>query len=111
LLLVADVEFERNNLTEVSARPEVPYRILISIREDYLRSDLGYSGDLARAVTSGRPRTNFRDEITTKEAGGTEDSCYMTRDCAAAWRTKGNDSLSRGKDVQTALFVVSVVVI
>lgn len=49
LFLVADVEFERNNLTEVSAGPEVPYRILISIWEDYLRSHLGYSGNLARA--------------------------------------------------------------
>ena len=48
LFLVADVEFERNNLTEVSARPEVPYRVFISIREDYLRPDLGYRGNLAR---------------------------------------------------------------
>ena len=48
LFLVADVEFERNNLSEVSARPEVPYRNLIPIREDYLRSDLGYSGNSAR---------------------------------------------------------------
>lgn len=48
LFLVANVEFERNNLTEVSAGPEVPYRILISIWEDYLRSHLGYSGNLAR---------------------------------------------------------------
>ena len=98
LLLVADVEFERNNLTKVSARSEMPYGVLISIWEDYLRSDLGYSGDLARAVTSGPLRTNFRDEVTTKEAGGTKDGCYMTCNCAAAWRTKGNDSLSRGKD-------------
>jgi hypothetical protein len=44
LLLVADVEFERNNLTKVSARLEMPYRILVSIRKDYLRSDLGWSG-------------------------------------------------------------------
>ena len=62
---------------------------------------------------SGRLRTNFRDEVTTKEAGGTEDSRYMTCDCAATRRTRGNDSLSRRKDcyiMQTALFVVSVVV-
>ena len=59
-------------------------------------------------------RTNFRDEVTTKEAGGAEYSRYMPCDCAATWSTKGNDSLSRGKDcyiVQTALFVVSVDVI
>lgn len=50
LILVPDVEFERNNLTEVSARPEVAYGIFVSIREDYLRSDLGYSGNLARVL-------------------------------------------------------------
>ena len=49
LFLVADVELERNNLTKVSAGLEVPYRILISIWEDYLRSHLGYSSNLARA--------------------------------------------------------------
>ena len=48
LLLVAEVELEQINLTEVSARPGMPYGILISIREDYLRSDLGYSGNLTR---------------------------------------------------------------
>lgn len=50
LLLAAKVEFERNNLTEVSARSKVPYRVLVSIREDYLRSDLGYAGNLAKEL-------------------------------------------------------------
>ena len=65
-------------------------------------------------MSSGCLRTNFRDEVTTKEAGGAKYSRYMACDCAAAWSTRGNDGLARGKDcyiVQTALFVVSVVVI